>query len=530
MASPKELDLFNRSLGGDRRARTELYKKYIFSNARIRGLGKEYSSVNDFLHDCLNNLLRTGHSWKTEGRLQDWVESVAVWTAMAANRPREIESPGMQGQIRMCAEIEGEDAIHGELMAAYCPPALGDKDSPLGRILGLLTDAEQIVFRKRAVENATWEQTASAATKPLNAAGPIFARVIAKVARLFGAPPPADDDLVPVVSRVFADPSTPEGRAVSLQLDTTFFDLRPDLQSIGLKTVDEARSVVLWEAASIAAQPEGDLARHLSKCRYCEATLRSLRLLREAVAAPAGTPFLLCPGAFTLVNAPEMTHAALDQHLALCPTCRDERSQLLQGRLTSGAAAESPKTAHGKAMFAAGAVLLVCLLSAAGYFLFGRHERTTVEADTNGTPAVAPDSRYRDLMEDVPLDNAKILTSVLPGNREAMRYVLSQYSLNNWPTALAASEQISRKGNDPGAQMVYAMSLYRTGLLSDAYREMLKSEQMQPREPLRCWVMMQFALGVGDRSIAEREAQHLANDPEYGQRAQRVLAGIRSRG
>ena len=78
MASPTELDIFTRSLGGDRRARTELYKKFVHGSSHVRRLGAGYSDTTDFLHDCFNNLLRTGHSSHAEESLSRWVESVAV--------------------------------------------------------------------------------------------------------------------------------------------------------------------------------------------------------------------------------------------------------------------------------------------------------------------------------------------------------------------------------------------------------------------------------------------------------------------
>ena len=92
------------------------------------------------------------------------------------------------------------------------------------------------------------------------------------------------------------------------------------------------------------------------------------------------------------------------------------------------------------------------------------------------------------------------------------------------------SADLARKGGDPGVQMVYAMSLFKTQLMTDAYREMLVSEAMVPRDSLRCWVMLQFALMVGDRPVIEREVRHLASDPNYNLKAQAILDRVRSRG
>ncbi len=538
MANPTELDLFNRSLGGDRRARTELYKKYVHGSARVCRFSTGYSSLNDFLHDCFTNLLRTGHSWDGEESLTRWVESVAVWTALINERQRDMHARGAHGEIRMCAEFEGEDVTRGEVLPAYAPPHSGTEDSPAARVFSLLTDTERVILRKRAMENVTWEETAAAACRPLNAVGPVFARVTARIARLFGAPPPMDDDLVPVVSRVFANPLQPEGRAISLQLDNSFYDLTPAMHAIGLKTAYEARMVVLWDAAQQSTPPSDNLRRHLDKCHYCGDLLRALLLMQQALASPPGVVFQLCPGAFNLASAPDLVREAFDQHLAQCSPCRAERTKALDGhapRLMNAAQEEKAAGAGKKIVWTVAAMLFLGVGSLAGYHYFAPHKGDSSTGDTILTsdkpqPTVFIDRRYRDLVQDVRLDETKVLASVLPVNRAAVKFALDQFSMGQAGQALMVSEQVARKGDDPGAQMLYAMSLFRTQLMTDAYREMLKSEAMAPRGAMRCWVMLQFALAVADRPVIEREAQHLANDPEYSDRAKAVLERVRARG
>jgi DNA-directed RNA polymerase specialized sigma24 family protein len=544
MASPTELDIFNRSLSGDRRARTELYKKFVHGSSRVRRLGAGYSSTNDFLHDCFNNLLRTGHSWDTEESLTRWVDSVAGWTALANRRQRDMHARGARVEIRMCAEFEGEDVVHGEVLSAYAPPILGGEDSPPARILALLNDTEKTIFRKRAMENATWEETAAAAGKPLAAGNPlndvgqIFARLLTRIARLFGAPPPMDDDLVPVVSRVFADPMKPEGRAISLQLDTAFYSLTPEMHSIGLKTAYEARIVVLWTAAQ-STPPDEALRRHLDKCHYCADLHRALLLMQRALLSPPGVAFHLCPGAFTLTNSPDLVREPFDRHLAECSICREERTQVVDGQaprqVLETAHAQTSGGAGKKIAWALAAALLLGVGSVAGYHYFAPRKveppaPTIVLTSDKPHATVGLDPRYKDLVQDVPMDEVRVLASVLPANRPAIKFALDQLSLGQASQALMVSAQVAKKGDDPGAQMLYAMSLFRTRLMTDAYREMLKSEAMSPRDSLRCWIMLQFALVVGDRPVIEREAQHLANDPRYKDRAGKIMDRVRDRG
>jgi len=375
MVSPAELDIFTRSLGGDRRARAELYKKFVHGSSRVRRLGAGYSNTPDFLHDCFSSLLRTGRCWDADESLTRWVESVAVWTALVNTRQRDMLARGAQGEIRMCAEMEGEAVVRGEVPSAYAPPLLDAEDSPSARILALLDDTERTVFGKRAMENATWEETAAAAGQPLNAVGQTFVGVTERIARLFGGPPPMDDDLVPIISRTFANPMKPEGRAISLQLDAAFYALTPKMHSIGLMTAYEARTLVLWDAARQSTPPGDGLRRHLDQCHYCAALLRAMLLMQQALTSPPGVAFNLCPGAFTLANAPDLVREAFDQHLAQCSICRKERTEALDAQsrwqAMEGANRRTAGGAGKRVVLALAALVLLGIVAVAGYHYLG---------------------------------------------------------------------------------------------------------------------------------------------------------------
>ena len=53
---------------------------------------------------------------------------------------------------------------------------------------------------------------------------------------------------------------------------------------------------------------------------------------------------------------------------------------------------------------------------------------------------------------------------------------------------------------------------------------MQKAEAMSPRQPFRCWSLMQCAFLAGDMKVVEQETEHLASDPEFGPRAKALLA------
>ena len=528
MASPTDLDIFARSLGGDRRARTELYRKFVHDSSRVKRVGAGYDDLNDFLQDVFNNLLRTGQSWDRHGSLSEWVESVAGWTALAHDRQQAMAG-GEKGAIRMCAEVEGEDATRREKLSAYAPPQQGADDSPSVRILSLLGDGDQQVFRKRAMEKATWEETATAAGKPLGAIGPIFARALGRVARLFGAPPPMADDLVPVFSRAWVDPSKPEGRAISLQLDAAFYKLTPEMQKLGLATSYDARMLELWEAAGQSTPPGEALSNHLQQCHYCTSLLRSLILLQEALKSAPGAEFRLCPGSFTLAHFEDASRAAFEEHLAQCSSCRDERTQVQEGQAPAGVReeqAETSKAGAGKMIaWTIAALLVIGVASFFGYRYYSQREVSPLDAQKIDpqTPTVGPSQKYLDLVQNVPLEDAQVMASVKPENRPYVKYAIDRFSLGQTDSALAVSSTLAAQRNDPGVQMVYAMSLYRNHMYTDGYREMLKSEAMQPRDSFRCWIMFQFSLLVGEKKIFQREAEHLSQDPQYRDKVKPIL-------
>ena len=160
-----------------------------------------------------------------------------------------MHARGAQGEIRMCAEIEGEDIAQrqssgrlraftsalrpaGFTLCAYSgsPHRNGESRLPQTR------DGKRDLGRN----GCGGRQTPECGRADFCARGrPDGAPV--------RAPPPLDDDLAPVVSRVFASPLKPEGRVISVQLDAAFYSLTPQMHSIGLKTAYEARTVVLWD-------------------------------------------------------------------------------------------------------------------------------------------------------------------------------------------------------------------------------------------------------------------------------------------
>ncbi len=539
MAKPLELDLFARSLSGDRRARTELFKSFVRDSSRVRNLGSDSSAPIDFLHDCFYNLLHTGQDWPKEDRLGAWVEEVAAWTALE-NRRRSAP----QAKLRLCAELENTSDGHG--LPSYVPPLAGSA-SPASRIFALLSGPEQIIVRKRVVDYASWDEAAQAADKPITAVGSIFARGIQRIARLCGAPPPLDDDLVPVFERAAINPQAPEGRLISIQLDAAFYQITPEMRKIGFNTSHEARVFALWNIVSRTVPPDESMRSHLDRCHYCGDLLRALTLLRKALLADASLEFRLCPGAYTLAN-PGENREIFNEHLRECDDCSSERAQVLHGAAAqqttgaqqtkgaeeAGAKEPSRASARKKVAWATAALLVIGISAFAAHRYAARPAPATITGalaiPDASTPTVTVDPKYRDLVQSVALDDEKALIGALPANRPALKAAVNQLRLGEYEQTLAISSALAARSPDPSAQLLYAMTLLRNQLPTDGYREMLKAEAMPPRDAYRCWIMLQFALMTGNKDIVEREVEHLSADPEYAARAKAILQKVTERG
>jgi DNA-directed RNA polymerase specialized sigma24 family protein len=535
MANASEIDLLTRSLSGDRRARIELYKKQFRDNSRFAKLAADYPDRTDFLHDCFTNFLRGSRTWDKEGTLAAWVEKIAAGTAMERTRAAGLKAQIEQGTVRLCAEVECEDGLPLE---RYSPPSTIEDNSPLASMADLLDELQAAVFKKRVIERAGWEETAEALGKPLTAIGPAFCRALGRVSRLTGAPPPVEEDLEPVFGRTAKDPTIPEGRQITVQLDPIFYTVTPELRKIGLNTSLEARSVVLWEAAISAGPPGAALQDHLNKCHYCADLLKSYLFLQEVLGMSADN-LVLCPSACSLAVTPEKTRAVFDEHCAQCTLCAAERAEMLHGEVLKAPSQPKPPKLKGepsprKRLAAMSAALAALILIPAGIYTYHVRSREAAEkqasaAPHSDVPTVMADPRLSKLIEPVQLDEesrSRVMQSALQANKPIVRQALDQFSLGNHDIAAALVQPVAEKTSDPSAHLLYAMSLMHTGMMSDAYREMLTAEAILPRDSLRCWIMLQFSVMVGEMTTARREVEHLANDPKYGPKAKKLWERI----
>jgi hypothetical protein len=543
MSQASEQDLFARALAGDYQSRVDLYKKFVHENPRVRRMGAHYPVLDDFLHDCFTNLLRAAHVFSEPGRMNEQVETVAAWTALERDRLKESGASGAPPSIRMCSAVEGDEAGNRARPDTYVPPRSGPEDSLPSCISAVVGEPQSSLLRSVARENATWDSAAAQAGKPVNTLGPMAVRAIDRLSRYFGAPPVLNADLEPVFSAASAadaatrgvDRFKPRGRMIAMQLDSAFYLVTPEMRRLGVTVPSEARTIALWDAARASTPPAEALRNHLDKCHYCAEVLRSMLRLQQALLSGDGVDFRVCPGASTLLQDPDLDGKNLKRHLKDCAVCRDERLRA-QGDDSRGSPlapelSDAKKPVKKIAWAAAAGLLLGAVIIGGGYRYFAAGKSVVPDAApvqvAPELPPIPVNAKYAALVERVNLDDPKMLASVLPRNQLIFMEARDSLKSGNSPKATYMAERLVNGDHDPGAQMLYAECLYARSP-GDGYRAMLKAEAMPPQSPFRCWTALQAALMIGDTATAEREVAHLANDPEYGPRAKKILARMQT--
>jgi len=294
----------------------------------------------------------------------------------------------------------------------------------------------------------------------------------------------------------------------------------------------------------LSTEPPTDaLVQHLDQCHYCTELLRALILAQRALEIAPGQKYFLCPGAFTLATVVGGELPGYDQHLKACLACNAEHGGLARRERVHSSETESKEEETAVQPGAGKRIAVVCgVLLALGVASFAgkqywdkRHQQqiTTPKSGVSAAPeqpTVAIDRKYEGLSKEVMYNDQRILNSALPKNRPIVKWGMDEMRLNEIDAVVQQIGQAAVKTpEDPGLHLIYGGALLKLGLMTDAYREFSKSEALPPRDSFRCWVMLQFALLVGDNNVIDREAEHLADDPEYGPQIKKLMEEVRKR-
>jgi hypothetical protein len=297
--------------------------------------------------------------------------------------------------------------------------------------------------------------------------------------------------------------------------DPGVYKLIPRWSALGFESPDQLRLEALsrpsveWEEA---------VSLHVQSCSFCASTAGSLASLEKAIKAsakPASVYFAMCPTPEALAlfhwkaDIPEEQRRAIEDHLNKCSACQAEERWLA---LTEDA---TPAKMFSKRWyFPAAAALLVASIVFTQYFKT-RVPRPPTYADLASMPAT--------------LNEVDLLASSVPADRPLLQNTIADYNAKRYPRAEQRSRELIATGDNPSAEFVMAMSMFRRGNPNQAYAAMQESERTAPLSEYRCWTLLQMALLKGDRKVVERECNHVRNNASYGPKAKAILKAVAER-
>ena len=294
-------------------------------------------------------------------------------------------------------------------------------------------------------------------------------------------------------------------------LQPEIFEASARWRNLGIESPEQVR----YETLSRPGEWPAEVTQHLEKCAFCRELAGSLKLLHDALHAPVGqtVAFSVCPAAEALAGyhyeeLPAAEQNAIKAHLKRCPACQVEaRWLLLTEEVTAG------KMLRKRWYFPVAAAVMI------GSLVTMQHLQKS---------APKPQT-FADLAQAPQLDTADLLATTAPAERPLVQRALDDYAAGKFGRSEQETRELLATGDNPAAELVMAMSMYKRGQLRQAYASMLESERTAPMSAFRCWTLLQMALVAGDRTVIDRECAHVAHHKVYGPRARKIQDAIHSR-
>jgi hypothetical protein len=296
--------------------------------------------------------------------------------------------------------------------------------------------------------------------------------------------------------------------------------------SQGLETEDDVRWEMMWQAVTSDTDLAKQAREHADGCDYCGDVLE--RYKRVAYAMKPGGKVLLaiCPSAAELYD---FLHQTLDpevrekigNHVQRCRACSKELKWL----------ARSEKASHHPVLLSTRA-RQIAILAAAALLAIGAVIFATVKtASTSYTPIQdhVYGSQYRDLAKLPMLNRMDLLNAAPASHWQSLQKAMSALELGENRRAISLSARLISDHDEPAAEYILGRALYREIMMSASKEALLKSEQMQPMSPYRCWSALQIGLILGDKPVVLRECKHLENNPEYSDAVKKIREEVERR-
>ncbi|MDQ6678500.1 MAG: zf-HC2 domain-containing protein [Acidobacteriota bacterium] len=287
-------------------------------------------------------------------------------------------------------------------------------------------------------------------------------------------------------------------------------------RSLGVVTAEQVRQELLWRAAE-----SGIPSEHAARCPGCASLLESLTRLR-AILLPADegqVAVARCPDAHAIAGYQSGELAGksaqlVREHLKECSPCREDLAFLARSQEPRERAL--PMRRRVLLMAVAAAALLATVIP------WKRGPDTAKPEKLDFTPS----SRYASLAQMPPLDRAELLRESPRSHHPQLERVLDAYEKGEFSKAGEYAGVMANVVEDPSAEYMLAMALYRQNKMPQAYQAIKVAERIKPETAYRCYTTLQFALLMGDRNTVIREAGHASAEPEYAPRCRDVLTRI----
>jgi hypothetical protein len=157
-------------------------------------------------------------------------------------------------------------------------------------------------------------------------------------------------------------------------------------------------------------------------------------------------------------------------------------------------------------------LFFLCALFSVGYALIHAPSQTKTTASVKNA---RPELDLRALTEP--------LQDLTPADRDTFDRAVALIKQKEHLLALVYLTGLTQRNPDnSAARVLRAYVLLELGNLSGSLEDTDAAEASGARAAYKCWFLAQLAHLAGNRPLCRREIQHIANDPTYGPRAEKL--------
>ena len=520
-----EADLLRRAQGGDKAAADAIYSDLFASNQQIQNLLlREVPAPGDredLQNGAFSLLLRSAQDVGDDPQLREKALQAVQITIL---QQRRSDRERRRKTVRLLADLPIDESDQLLTITNYGSEKV-TSEQMADRLYAVLPEPYRTALRLRTNDELNYLEVARRTNSTPDVAAERIFKARSILYQLFGGTlresPPGGETATgekaaeaPAMFRVVrcADPAR--------------FQTEGYWASQGAQTENQVRWDMLWQ--SVIADPKSSNAtrEHAEQCDYCGDVMDRMRSVLHALKPGRDVVLLICPSAADLVAYQhEKLSGAIKEkisgHLQKCKLCAREFRWLAKSDDRSQRRVLMTPRARMIALTAAAAVLVMLVVPYAVYQ--NRHEILPIVDH-------AANTKYRDLAHLPRLDRDDLNRAAPASHLVSLDKAMSAAQNGDTRRAVSLAANLINDKDEPAAEYVLGMALYKAKMAESARDALFKSEEMSPRSAYRCWTALQIALIMGDKAVAVRECDHLANNPQYHEQAQTILDELKRRG